>query len=93
MLEDSGHLVVSIFLSASSDYRLNQAMERTGLPEKKAAALMKKTDKQRREYYEYHTGKDWGAASSYDVCLNVESMGLSNACTLLVEAYGKLSAI
>ncbi len=89
ILEDSDHQVANIFISASYEYKLKRIMEREGLTEKKAAALMKREEKRRKEYYEYHTGKNWGAASSYDFCINAESMGLKGVCALLVEAYGK----
>lgn len=89
ILEDSDHQVANIFISASYEYRLKRIMEREGLTEKKAAALMKREEKRRKEYYEYHTGKNWGVASSYDFCINAESMGLRAVCAILVEAYGK----
>lgn len=93
VLENSEHQVANIFISASYEYRLKRIMEREGLTEKKAAALMKREEKRRKEYYEYHTGKNWGVASSYDVCLNTESMGLKGVCTILVEAYGKFEDV
>lgn len=89
ILEDSDHQVANIFISASYEYKLKRIMEREGLTEKKASTLMKREEKRRKEYYEYHTGKNWGVASSYDFCINAESIGLKGVCAILVEAYGE----
>lgn len=89
ILEDSDHRVANIFISASYEYKLKRIMEREGLTEKKASTLMKREEKRRKEYYEYHTGKNWGVASSYDFCINAESIGLKGVCAILVEAYGE----
>lgn len=89
ILEDMPHQVVSIFITASYEYRLKQIMRLHNLNEKKAADFMKKSDARRKLFFEYHTGKDWAAPSSYDVCLNIETMGMERICGLLAEGYQK----
>ena len=37
---------------------------------------MIKTDKSRAAYYNYYTNKVWGAASSYDLSINVAILGI-----------------
>jgi hypothetical protein len=45
-------------------------MELTGFDANKAEQYIMKTDKYRREFYEYHTGREWESPYNYDLCLN-----------------------
>lgn len=45
-------------------------MELLGEEEKAVTALIRKMDKQRKNYYNYYTGKDWGKPYNYDLCIN-----------------------
>ena len=45
-----------------------------------------KIDKERAEYYNYYTGRDWNDASNYDMCLNTSSMSYEK-CIEMVKAY------
>ena len=58
--------------------------------EKEVMQEIKKIDKQRKAYYEYHTGKDWNAPSSYDLTLNTSSMGIERIVAVLVNSYGNI---
>lgn len=51
---------------------------------------IRRIDKQRRAYYEYHTGKDWGLPYNYDVCFNSASMGVDRIARLIAESFGKI---
>lgn len=44
-----------IYLYAPEDFRIHTIMNRYGMSKKDAANLMKKVDKDRRYYYNYHT--------------------------------------
>ena len=41
----------------------------------KVESLIAKGDKKRAEYYNYYTGKKWGVAESYDLCINSSILG------------------
>lgn len=45
-------------------------------------------DRLRSHYYNYHTGKDWGAISNYDLVLDSSKLGMDGSAELL-EAYVK----
>ena len=45
-------------------------MELTGFDAGKAEQYITKTDKYRREFYKYHTGREWENPYNYDLCLN-----------------------
>ena len=61
---------LSIFIYAPFDDRVRTVMERTGREEKSVRKLVKKTDKERRSYYEYFTDESWMDLTQYDLCIN-----------------------
>ncbi len=76
---------LSLFIYASDmSFRINRAMTVDNVPEKEAAGYIKKRDKQRREYYNFHTDGRWGEATNYDLCLNTSSLGYET-CVSIVE--------
>lgn len=92
ILKNTDHIVVNIFVTAPVSYRINRKMEETQTSDRKMTEkILRGTDKQRRAYYEYHTGKDWGIPHNYDVCLNSASMGIDRVVDLILEAYEKLN--
>lgn len=67
---------ISIFISASMEDRVRQVMEYNQLTEKEAEEYIHKVDKSRASYYNYYTDKEWGAAASYDLCMNSSVFGI-----------------
>ena len=77
---------LSIFIYASDmSFRIHRAVTVDNVPEKEAAGYIKKRDKQRREYYNFHTDGRWGEAANYDLCLNTSSLGY-DTCVSLIES-------
>lgn len=76
---------VSLFICAPFDKRVQRKMELTGKNEKEVAALIKKTDSQRQNYYEHHTGRSWGSTSNYDCCINSASWGIGRTAEFLAD--------
>ena len=48
-----------------------------------AVERIRDTDKQRRKYYNYYTGKTWDAAANYDLCLNTGNMSIQQAAEVI----------
>ena len=38
--------------------------------------MIEKQEASRSSYYNYYTGKQWGHATSYDLCLNSSILGI-----------------
>lgn len=77
---------VSVFVSASWQDRIRRAMEYDGkLTEKDAVECLKKADKSRASYYNYYTDKVWGAAESYDLCINSSLFGIDRTIDFVRE--------
>ena len=69
VLKDNERLI-TVFFHAPMENRIKRAMELTGFDANKAEQYIMKTDKYRREFYEYHTGCEWECPYNYDLCLN-----------------------
>ncbi len=87
VLEETEHDVLSVFVYADLDTKIEFAVNNLDVKREKAKETLHKKDKQRRTYYEYYTNKKWGNTSSYDLAINVGKLGLEKAADLVVEAY------
>ena len=77
--------VVSVFVTASVEYRTKRIMEREGIDEKSARKKVTRVDKERAAYYNQFGGNNWGYASTYDLCINTETFGDEKAAELIVK--------
>lgn len=50
-----------------------------------AAKYIEKKERQRSAYYNYYTSKQWGAAESYDMCINSSILGLERTAQLIAQ--------
>ena len=88
ILRDFGN-TVNIFITASMQYRIEQIMNKQRLDEDAARAFIEKRESQRAEYYDYYTGKKWGHASSYDLCVDSSVLGLVDTEKIIAEFIRK----
>jgi len=68
--------MVSVFVCADEDDRLARLMQAEGLDRRTALKKMEKVDGQRASFYNFYSGKTWGAAPSYDLCINSSRLGI-----------------
>ena len=81
--------VVNIFVTASMDYRIRQIMNKQHLDEEAARNYIEKRENQRAEYYNYYTGKKWGYAASYDLCVDSSVLVIMETEKLIAEFIRK----
>lgn len=74
---------ISVFISAPFSDRVKRKMELLKLEEKTAEILVRRTDKQRKAYYNYYTGKSWGKPDNYDLCINSSVMPVEQTVRML----------
>ena len=77
---------VSLFITANHDDRVARLMRINGIDAKQAEALMEKVDHRRMGYYNYYSNKRWGAAHTYDLCINSSDLGIERT-TDFVEQF------
>ena len=79
--EDSLH----VFIHADMKSRAKRIVERFGEQERSAEKRLNEKDQKRKVYYKNYTGRSWGQAQNYDLCLNSGVLG-SERCVELIAA-------
>jgi hypothetical protein len=80
---------VSVFVTASMDYRVRQIMNKRHLDEDAARKFIEQGESERATYYNYYTGKKWGAAESYDLCIDSSVLGLVETEKIIAQFIKK----
>ena len=80
---------VSVFVTASMDYRVHQIMNKRHLDEDAARKFIEQGESERATYYNYYTGKKWGAAESYDLCIDSSILGLVETEKIIAQYIKK----
>ena len=68
--------MVNVFITADMPDRVKRLSELLGITEKEAEKRCIEGDEKRAEYYNYYSAKTWGAAESYDLCINSSVLGV-----------------
>ena len=79
---------INLFFTANLEDRVARMASEKGITDEQAAELVEKTDRRRAAYYNYYSGKTWGAAESYDLCINTSHLGHKGTAELLKEYIG-----
>ncbi|MDR2121994.1 MAG: cytidylate kinase-like family protein, partial [Flavobacteriaceae bacterium] len=61
---------LDIFVTANKEDCIKRTAQRKKISYEEAEELNFKTDKKRREYYNFYTNRAWGRARSYHLCIN-----------------------
>ena len=75
------------YIHANNDYRADRIVRLYGESEKSPQARLAEKDKRRRNNYQHYTGRNWGQAQNYDVCLNSSALGEEACIQILVDMY------
>ena len=74
-----------IFFTADLEDRVARMASEKGITPEQAETLIERTDRNRADYYNYYSGKTWGAAESYDLCINTSHLGHEGTAEMLIE--------
>ncbi len=78
--------VVNIFVHAPLENCVRRILDRAdSLTADDARSLAERTNKVRAAFYNFYTDKRWGAASSYDLCLDSSLMPLDETADFVIE--------
>lgn len=80
---------ISIFITASFKQRVYRMMEVHHMTYKQAEHLLLKSDARHAHYYNFYTGKKWGDAVNYDLCINSASYGIEASVELIERMINK----
>ncbi len=81
--------IIKIFLHADPEFRKARAMELDGVDEKEVDDLVRRKDKQRMNYHNYHADTKWGDAKHYDISLSTSGCGIDRAVKILADFIGE----
>ncbi len=88
VLRDFGN-TVNIFISAPMSFRIEQIMNKQHLDPEAARKFIEQKESKRAAYYNYYTGKKWGAAESYDLCIDASILGIMETEKLIADFIRK----
>ena len=77
-----------LFISAPIEDRIRRIQsspDREFEGNKSPQSTLDKMDKQRATYYNYYTGKVWGKADHYDLCVNAGRLGIDKSVELILN--------
>jgi len=88
VLRDRSNMV-SVFITASLEFRIQQVMTKEHLDHAAARRFIEQRETTRASYYNYYTGKKWGSAESYDLCIDASVLGLQATEKLIADFIRK----
>lgn len=77
--------VVNVFITASMEARVELISRVKNLDAEAAHKLIEHVESRRANYYNYYTGKKWGAAASYDLCIDSSLIGMERAEQIIAQ--------
>ena len=77
--------MVSVFVHASMEYRMERAINQYHVPEKQAKGVLARPDKQRASYYNFYTDQNWSDVRNYDLALDSSKIGVEGAVDVILE--------
>lgn len=76
---------VSVFITANIDDRIKNVSLREQVDADTARKIIQKKENARASFYNYYTGKKWGAAESYDLIVNVSVLGIDPTTDFIAD--------
>ena len=81
--------VVKVFITASMRSRIDKLLAQRSMTPQQAKRYILQAEEKRASYYNYYTGKTWGAAESYDLCIDSSILGLQETEKLIADFIRK----
>ena len=78
--------VLDVFIHADDDFRADRIVRLYGESEKSPMTRLQEKDKRRMINYQHYTGRVWGAAQNYHLCINSAAVGIEKAVELILSA-------
>ena len=81
--------VVNVFITASMDARAKLFMREKNVSYDEAVKRIQQVESRRASYYNYYTGKHWGYAGNYDLCVDSSVIGAKETARLIADFVRK----
>ena len=76
---------LDVFIHADTDFRADRIVRLYGESEKSPETRLQEKDKRRKVNYQHYTGRTWGQATNYDLCLNSGVLGIDTCVDIIVN--------
>ena len=73
------------FIHADIPFRADRIVRLYGESEKSPEARLQEKDKRRKINYQHYTGRTWGVAQNYDICLNSGVLGVEKCADIIID--------
>lgn len=77
------------FIHANADFRADRIVRLYGESEKSPLSRLQEKDKRRSVNYNHYTGRTWGIAQNYDICLDSSTLGIENCVNIILSILSK----
>lgn len=78
--------VMDVYIHAETPFKAERIVRLYGESEKTPEQRLAEKDKRRRVNYQHYTGRTWGAAQNYEMCLCSSMLGIDQCVKIIVEA-------
>ena len=82
--------VLHVFIHADDEFRQDRIVKLYGQSEKSPSARVAEKDKRRRVNYQHYTGRNWGDAQNFDLCLDSSKLGVEACADIIVDIVNRL---
>ncbi|MDY2810553.1 MAG: cytidylate kinase-like family protein [Candidatus Faecousia sp.] len=76
---------LNVFIHADMDFRADRIVRLYGESEKSPKNRLNEKDKRRKVNYQHYTGRNWGEAKNYDLCLKSSTLGIETCADIIAE--------
>ena len=76
---------VNVFVTADMNDRIRAVCQHENVNEQKARERIEHVDKERARFYNFFTSGTWGAAATYDLCINSSILGMEGSADFITQ--------
>lgn len=76
---------VNIFVTAPLPFRIDRVAQQHECTPDEARRIIEKGESRRASYYNYYTGKQWGNAAGYHLCIDSSILGIEGTAQFIVQ--------
>ena len=85
ILKDDNQLLRVYIYASDMEDRIKRIKKNKHISQEEALDRIAYKDRQRRDYYNFYTGHEWGKMENYDICLNTSVISEEECVELLMK--------
>ena len=78
-----------VFVFADTPFRAERIVRLYGESDKSPETRLHEKDKRRKVNYQHYTGRTWGQAQNYDICLDTGVLGIEQCVDIIYGVVEK----